>query len=305
MSHLVVLNPAQSGRMSSGGGVPVLVPVGSVWPPPGPRPPHIAAAPSSSPSNPPSNSSGAQPGPSTLPLPPSAPPLPQSDAVRTPPKRTDSQPQSQGLDSLLNAARLLDEEYDSPHEDPPATPKPPRRSVRRTRRSAAAELDADQGSPPKRRKIAGSPAQSSLSSMTPEPPPKTGKSRMGRVSSALDVLADQAAQEQERRPSLGVESEQRPGIGFGKPISSERPVTPSIVDEAVDEELPRQRARVSEVRRSHSASRHTSPVPARATWQAPPHAPSPLAVHTREHTPHLSDQDAPGSPDDSAAERST
>ena len=127
---------------------------------------------------------------------------------------------SQGLDSLLSAARMLEDDEIS-ESSGIATPTRVGERVNRTsnstrsRRSDAVTTDEAPATPvAKRRRVTpGRPASvTSLGDTTPvqSPTPKgRGSTTLAKVSSALDVLADQAAQEQERRPSAGPSTPRR------------------------------------------------------------------------------------------------
>lgn len=232
---IVYLNPAamQSSpvpvqmQMRTSAGVSVLVPIGpGVWPMPStPAPP--ARRHSSKPLAHPNA------GPSNQPIPPNENENDQRSSSQSEP---DQEPQTPAtpLDSLLNAARTLMIDEDDGSEANPqssednATPRPGASTGRRRRRRAVPPADVQDSPIPKRRKMGVAPLAPAAILGTPErsgprqgPLPVGGTPLQGRVRSALDVLADQAAQEHERRPSVD------PGSQRVTPEEDTRPHTES------------------------------------------------------------------------------
>ncbi|EKM57174.1 uncharacterized protein PHACADRAFT_119454, partial [Phanerochaete carnosa HHB-10118-sp] len=213
MSHLVYVNPMHAGQRmgpvpvpmpgSAPGAMPLFVPMSGIWPPM--VPPGPAALPSSSS---PGTSKVAQampPAEASTPTRSAATP----SAAQTPGLgRTESAGTTQGLDSLLSAARMLADDEGSQHSRA-ATPVHVHTPKRASRRARGAADTLEVATPtPKRRKVMPSTPQSvsgatvgeTMPVHTPTPKARGGQA-LGRISSALEVLADQAAQEQERRPA--------------------------------------------------------------------------------------------------------
>ena len=213
MSHLVYLNPVHASQTVSpmplpvGGGpntVPVFMPMSS-WP--------AVVPPANSTSSP--NATGhVKISPAAADVTPTRPSSQTTHSIR----RSDSQGQTQGLDSLLNAARMLEDDEIS---ESSSVATPTRSGEQTNRRSGMKPSDAGALDEPvstplaKRRKVVPRTPASTFSLGGPTTPVQSptpssrGLAALGKVSSALDVLADQAAQEHERRPSAGPSSRRR------------------------------------------------------------------------------------------------
>lgn len=210
--NIVYINPAtlQSGggvplqmQMRTSSGVPVLVPIPpGVWQMPT-TPAPLRRRSSKTPAR-------ATAGPSNHPQTDT-----ENDSRGANPADRDHEPQTPAtpLDSLLNAARtlMIDEDYDGDdgreghHPSEVATSRPSASTNKRRRRRAPNPVEAPESPVPKRRRTVLSLAPAPLIGTPERPaaaPQGSGTPLQARVRSALDVLADQAAQEHERRPSV-------------------------------------------------------------------------------------------------------
>ncbi|GJE93502.1 hypothetical protein PsYK624_096610 [Phanerochaete sordida] len=289
MSHLLYVNPLHTGqRMPAGGALPVFMPLGG-WPPAAPGAP---GSPQRKPDAPAESSTPAR-----------APP--------TPGLRRSESAASQGLDSLLSAARMLADDA-GPSADGGGGGTPARR---------AHDL-LDTPTPKRRRVEGGTPGSlgdagaeaGETGDASPRTPTPAGRGRaLGRISSALDVLADQAAQEQERRPATpsrpaaAPTSEQRLGRSRGRTRRGKG-------REAAEGSASRQSSPVRQVSTEPNSSREGTPPPSSIVSVAQQRGgpvvgtrslPAPsassanrLAVPVVERAVS-SDADAPGSPENS------
>lgn len=224
--------------------------------------------------------------------------------TRTPKNRNaaaddEASPQGQGtpFNSLLNAARsiMVEGVFDDYDEDSrtdggatprantvdPYTPTRPRR-----------QTDPSESPLAKRRKLdsANTPSRSQASSSVTSTPNKGGLTRgpPTRVRSALDVLADQAAQEQERRPSVDGGSQRpsaEPDPSESTPAKSTR--KGKAVDRLTDDERNIRRP-PSAPPPSTSISIETTLVDLRAGRSSSQHSADEEEVPTRPATPNAS-----------------
>jgi hypothetical protein len=202
MSHLVYLNPMRPVQGTSAlpvqvppgtAGVPIFLPMSGMWPPLVPSTPStVILSPSASRSATGKAADAAVATPT------------RPGTYQGTPKQPLERTESQGLDSLLSAARML-EDGDFSDNSTVATPTHAARSKRKTKRAGPVGAMALATPSSKRMRIGPETPGSRFEEPTPvhSPTPKGRTSTLRRISSALDVLADQAAQEQERRPSVG------------------------------------------------------------------------------------------------------